>query len=404
MPKVPKGNRDLIRSINRSIVLNTIKTKGSISRAELALVTKLSPATITSIAADLLKEQLVLEKEVGVSSGGRRPIMLTINPMGRLVIGVKLMENHAVAVLTDLNCKVLFKDTIEISNDKVEMVVNSLVALVNDIVTQASISKKQLLGVGVGLAGVVDSKKGILRQNPFFGWKDTPLRDLLQVKLKVPVYIENDVNALTIGENWLGSTLMEDNFIVITVGRGIGMGVVANGQIYRGTSGGAGEFGHICVDPNGPLCDCGKHGCLESFLGDRALLNKARNLLNENALTFDDFLMKAYDGIPEAVSVLVDAGNLLGLEIANLVNLLDPKMILISGEGTRMGELFFSPLQKSYRQHLMPGLAQDTEIRVIPWDDNVWARAAASVVIGELFNYPIQSEGGIGKKSIDKKD
>lgn len=398
MAHVPQGNRDLIRSINRSILLNTIKTRGVISRAELAQVTKLSPATVTSIVADLIEEGLVFEKEAGESSGGRRPILLALNPLGGLVIGVKLMENHAVAALTDLNSTVLFKDQIDITDERVEAVVDALATLVHDILTQASIRKKQLLGVGVGLAGVVDSKKGILRQSPFFGWKDTPLRDLLQAKLKVPVYIDNDVNTLTLGEKWLGRGLLEDNFIVITVGRGIGMGMVINGQIYRGKSGGAGEFGHVCVDPNGPLCGCGKHGCLESYLGDRALLASARQQTGEDFQDFDEFLRKAYDGHAAAAAVLTGAGKLLGVEIANLVNILDPKLILISGEGVRMGDLFFSALRDSVYQNVMPGLANDTEIRVIPWDDDVWARAAASVVIGELFNSPTQPEGGIGKK------
>lgn len=397
MAKVPQGNRNLIRSINRSIILNCIKTKEPISRAVLAEITQLSPATVTSIISDLIAEELVLETEAGVSRGGRRPIMLTLNPMGGLVIGVKLMENQAVAALTDLNCNVLQKASIQITNGQVDAVVSSLVALVNDLVTRASIKKKQLLGIGVGLAGVVDSKRGILRQSPFLGWKDTPLRDLLQEKLKVPVYIDNDVNTLTLGERWLGNGLQEDNFIVITVGRGIGMGIVMNGQMYRGTSGGAGEFGHVCIDPNGPRCDCGKRGCLESYLGDRAILQSARVKLGRDIQDFEELLSIIKGGNELAASVFSDAGKLLGQELANLTNILDPKLILISGEGVRMGSSFFTALQESFLNNIMPGLTRDTEIHINPWDDDAWARAAASVVIGELFNPPTQPEGGIGR-------
>jgi predicted NBD/HSP70 family sugar kinase len=126
----------------------------------------------------------------------------------------------------------------------------------------------------VGLAGVVDSAQGILPRVLFLDG-NVPLRDLLETRLKVPIHIDNDVNTLTLGEKWLGSGLPVDDFIVVTIGRGIGMGIVINGQIYRGKSGGAGEFGHTVIDPNGPLCNCGKHGCLESFLSDRALIEKA---------------------------------------------------------------------------------------------------------------------------------
>ena len=170
------------------------------------------------------------------------------------------------------------------------------------------------------------------------------------------------------------------------------MGMVINGQIYRGKSGGAGEFGHIVVDTAGPLCDCGKHGCLESYLSDRALLATARKEVNEDIRDFDDLVQRAQSGNKAAENVLTNAGALLGREIANLVNILYPKLILISGEGVRVGEIFFSALRVSFHENVMPGLAEDTEIRVAPWGDDVWARGAASVVIGELFNSPMQKE------------
>lgn len=392
MTKLPRGNRDLIRSINRSILLNAIKKQGVISRADLAQRTGLSPATVTTITSDLIEEGLVIEKETGDSKGGRPPILLALNPHGGFVIGVKLMEDHAVGALTDLNAVVLYKETIDFPDGSLDIVTNCLVSLVNRLIRQGKIRKQQLLGVGVGLAGVVDSTQGILRQSPFFGWKNTPLRDLLQTRLKVPVYIDNDVNTLTLGEKWQGHGLPVDDFIVVTVGRGIGMGIIINGQIYRGKSGGAGEFGHIVVDPDGPVCDCGKRGCLESLISDRALVAAARVETNLDVRDLDELIQYARNGDQVAASILNRAGCLLGRELANVVNLLDPALILISGEGVRMGELFFSGLRSEFHANVMPGLAEDTEIRVTPWGDDVWARAAASVVIGELFNSPIQKE------------
>ena len=397
MPKLPRGNRDLIRSINRSILLNAIKTQGVISRADLAHKSGLSPATVTAITSDLIHEGLVIEKETGDSSGGRPPILLALNPRGGFVIGVKLMENHAVGALTDLNATVLLKEAIDFADDSLDTVVESMVILVNHLIHGGDIRKKQLLGVGVGLAGVVDSTQGILRQSPFFGWKNTPLRDLLYTRIKVPIHIDNDVNTLTIGEKWLGYSLLVDNFIVVTIGRGIGMGIVIQGQIYRGKNGGAGEFGHIVVDPSGPLCDCGKRGCLESFISDRALLAVARVEVDPTLRDIEDLVQRAKNGNAAAAALLSRAGALLGRELANVVNILDPTLILITGEGVRMGELFFSGLRSAFHQNVMPGLAEDTEIRVTPWGDDVWARAAASVVIGELFNSPIQKEEAASK-------
>lgn len=392
MNSLPRGNRDLIRSINRSILLNAIKSQGEVSRAALAQMSGLSPATVTGITGQLIHEGLVFEKTTGDSTGGRPPIMLALNPRGGFVIGIKLMENQAVGALTDLNAAILAKDAIDLADTRLQSGVDALVTLVNLLVRSSSIRRKQLMGVGIGLAGVVDSRHGILRQNPFFGWQNIPLRDLLEARMKVPVYIDNDVNTLTLSEKWLHPGRPEDHFIVITVGRGIGMGIVINGQIYRGKGGGAGEFGHVVVDPDGPMCDCGKRGCLESLVSDRALVAEARRLVSPDVMDLDDLVRRAANGNVAAIEVLKRAGSLLGQQVANLVNLFDPKLVIISGEGIRMGETFFSAMRSAIQEYVMPGLAEDTEIRVNSWGNDIWALGAASLVIAEIFNSPIQKE------------
>lgn len=203
----------------------------------------------------------------------------------------------------------------------------------------------------------------------------------MQSRLKVPIYIDNDVNTLTLWERWLGSGIAEDNFVVVTIGRGIGMGIVINGQIYRGKGGGAGELGHVVVNPERPLCSCGKHSCLESYISDGALINIARKSVSADVRDLDDLVGRAEAGNSAAIAVLETAGALLGREIANLVNVLDPKLVVISGEGVKVGVIFFAAMRSALHIHVMPGLAEDTEIRVASCGDDVWARGAASVVI-----------------------
>src|SRR5512136_2023230 len=199
----PLGNRDLIRAINRSIILNTIKTLGAVARAEIARLTGLSPATVTAITADLIAEELIFEKQTGDSRGGRRPILLALNPGGRYVAGIKLMEDHAVGALTDLEATIIARQTAALPADHaVESVLAALAAMVEALLAQAGVPRARLLGVGLGLAGIVDSERGLLRQSPYLGWRDLPLRDLLQARLKVPVLIDNDVNTLTLAEQW----------------------------------------------------------------------------------------------------------------------------------------------------------------------------------------------------------
>lgn len=393
MNKIQKANRGLMREINRSVILNLIKTNGPISRADIANRIGLSPATVTSITGILIDEDLVFEKETGDSSGGRPPILLDLNPRGGFVIGIKLMEMQAVAALTDLNATVLEKIQTDIKSKEPREVVECLVQLVHDLIRDGGIPQERLLGVGIGLAGVVDSTRGILRKSPFLGWKDVPLRQMMQERLNVPIFLDNDVNTLTLGEKWLDDGVHVDNFIVVTVGRGIGMGIVLNGQIFRGSAGGAGEFGHLVINPEGPLCDCGKRGCLESYLGEGALLKQAQKELGADIHTIEDLIRAAEMGDERAVNILKSSGYLLGQQLANLINLFNPRLIIISGEGVRMGDVFFDGMQHAIEEHAVFELMQDTEIRINSWGDDVWARGAASLVIGELFNSPIQKEG-----------
>jgi N-acetylglucosamine repressor len=394
MSPTPLGNRDLMRALNRSTILTMIKTYGPIARAEIARRSGLSPATVTAITADLIDENLVFEKAAGDSSGGRPPILLALNPKGGYVIGIKLTETSATAALTDLEAMVVTKHTQELSGHSPDLVVKELSLLVNTLLKDSSLDRQQLLGVGIGMAGIVDSGQGVLRESPILGWQDVHLADMLEALVEVPVYLENDVNTLTITEKWFGAGQGVDNFLTVSIGRGVGMGIVINGQFYRGARGGAGEFGHTVVDPHGPQCECGKHGCLEAFVGDIGLLRAAseavqRGEIEQPVSNVDELISLAIAGNPAAQAVFANAGQVLGRSIANLINIFSPQKILISGEGARAGSFLFDPMCQAVETNVMPGLKADTEIQIDPWGDDAWARGAAGLVLRELFESPV---------------
>jgi glucokinase-like ROK family protein len=377
--------------------LNAIKTHGPIGRADIARRTGLSPATVTSISAKLISQDLVLEKSAGDSSGGRPPILLVINPKGGYVVGIKLTETHAVCALTDLEAQIIAKSSMQLSAHHPTEVVNDLAQLVLSFIREQRIAKKSLLGVGLGLAGIVDAEGGVLRQSPIYGWDQVPLRDMLQSKLHIPVYIENDVNTLTLTERWFGHGQDVDNFLTVTVGRGIGLGIVANGQFYRGQTGGAGEFGHTTINPEGPLCACGKKGCLEAYVGDPGLIRSANESFHRGELptsvqTLDELLALAQAGNAAAIQIFDEAGRILGMSIANLISLFNPKKIIISGEGTREGDFLFIPMKESIQQNTMPGLFDPNTVMIAPWGDDAWARGAAGLVLREVFESPIHKK------------
>ena len=395
---MPLANRDLMRAMNRSTILNIIKVYGPIARVDVAHRSGLSPATVTGITGDLIEEDLIYEKEAGdTTTAGRKPILLAINPSGRYVIGVKLTETKVIGALTDLEASMIVKKTDELSEYSAQGVVKQISLLVGELLALAKLPKKKLLGIGVGLAGIVDSEHGILRQSPYRDWHDLPLRDMLQEQVRVPVYIDNDVNTLTLAEKWFGAGEGVEDFLIVTVGRGIGMGIVVNGQFYRGANGGAGEFGHTIVDPEGPQCECGRQGCLEAYAGDHGLLRMAREAVAKGELpgpveSTGELLELAKAGDAKAQAIYAEAGKRLGLGIANLINVFNPEKVIISGEGTCVGDLMFEPMRKTINNCVMSGFLQDTEIQIDDWGDDDWAHGAASLVLLELFESPVNSK------------
>ncbi len=397
MNSITIGNKALIRAINRSAVLNAIKTYDLIGRAEIARKTGLSPATVTSIIAELVKDKLIIEKSTGDSSGGRRPVLMALNPHGGYVVGIKLTETRAISVLTDLEAKIIAKGVDGLSGHTPERVVKDLAQVVASLLDKGGIRKNQLLGVGVGVAGIVDAAHGILRQSPIYKWANVPLKEMLQKKVNVPVYIDNDVNTLTLGEKWFGSGQKADDFLTITIGRGVGMGIVANGHFYRGASGGAGELGHIVVDPEGPVCDCGKRGCLETYVGDPGLLREAalaweKGELSARAQTVEALAKLAAGGDEGARGIYARAGRVLGRAVANLINIFNPSLVIISGEGTRAGDWIFGPRYAAMAGAAMPALGGDAQIKIDRWGDDTWAHGAASLVLREQFKSPVHPE------------
>ncbi|MDY7042573.1 MAG: ROK family protein, partial [Chloroflexota bacterium] len=277
--------------------------------------------------------------------------------------------------------------------------VAELGVVVERVIAGASVPRKRVTGVGIGLAGVIDAERGLCRYSPILGWRDVPLEQLVEEQIGIPVRINNDVNTLAMAEKWFGAGQGVDDFLVVTVGRGVGLGIVANGQFYQGTRGGGGEFGHTVMDADGPLCDCGKRGCLEAYVADPALVRTAREALvqgrlggvDADDLTVEQITELARSGDRTLRGIFAQAGRMLGMGIANLINVFNPALIIISGEGVRAGDLLFEAMRQAVTQYTFDGLARDTEIVIQEWGDEAWAWGAASLVLQEIYKSPIHA-------------
>jgi predicted NBD/HSP70 family sugar kinase len=238
-------------------------------------------------------------------------------------------------------------------------------------------------GAGVGLAGVVDRTSGVVRHATYADWHDVDLAGLLGAVTGLPVVVDNDVNTLVANEKWFGAARGVDDVAVVSIGRGVGLGLVLDGRLYRGAGGGAGEFGHTKV-ADGPECACGGRGCLEALVGEPALRAQCVAALGRD-VELDEAADAARAGNAALATIFATAGHLLGTAVGNLVNLLNPALVVLAGEGTRHSDLFRPEFDRALSLAVFAGLHHDLETIVDTWDDEAWAQGAAGLFLGELF-------------------
>lgn len=398
MASTRTGSKQLLRDLNQNIVFNLIMEHGSISRTELARRSGLPAATITRIVGNFLTAHLVTEVASEESSGGRRPILLSINPSAGYVVGVKVREDSMTVAVCDLNCKVLHCSEAALSEGtQPHQVSEAITEAVKRCLAEASIAFRQVLGVGVGLSGLIDSARGLCHYSAILNWRDVELGPALEFKLRLPVRIDNDVNTLAVAERYFGAGRDAANFLLFTIGRGVGLGIVVRGEIYRGSHGGAGEFGHMTVDtsPDAPLCNCGKRGCLEAIASDYGILRAATggDPGHQVESAVGQLVERARAGDEAMRAIFVRAGRALGIAAANLINIFDPARVLISGEGLRASDLLLEALRDTIPQHTFGPSRAPIDLVVCPMDESNWARGAASLILREVFQPPIYDEG-----------
>ena len=392
------GSKRLLRDLNRSIVLNLIASRAPISRTDVAREGNLPAATITRIVGDFVRAGLVIETQSEESSGGRRPVHLTINPAASHVVGVKLREDSMTVSLCDLACTVVHSCEATLSAGiEPFQAVTVIAEAIERCIDEASVARPEVLGVGVGISGLIDSSRGLCRYSAILDWTNVELGPALEYRLRMPVRIDNDVNTLAVAERHFGAGRDVPDFLLVTVGRGIGLGIVVGGEIYRGAHGGAGEFGHMTVDnsPDAPPCNCGKKGCLEAVASDYGILRAATGEDPGHRVEVDmtALIAQAEAGDQRVRAIFQRAGTALGVALANLVNIFDPALVLVGGEGLRGGDLITEPMRAAFPRHVFGRPGHEVVLQVLRTTDVEWARGAASLVLREVFRPPIYETG-----------
>jgi glucokinase-like ROK family protein len=400
------GSFQLMKSLNKSLILNEIRTDGPISRAEIAKKTNLTPPTVTNIVGELLESKLVIESDLGASTGGRKPIMLQINASAFQIIGLDVGISNIKIVATNLNAEVIESLQVEMPAQVDEnSFMNLLTESIQMIIKKSRLKKDTIMGIGVGMHGLVNPEKGISIYAPNLNLRNIPISEILEDELDIPVEVDNDVRAMALGESWFGHGVGIDNFICINVGNGVGAGIILDNTLYRGKTHTAGEMGHTTIDVEGPRCTCGNYGCLQALVAGPAIAARAQKEIrmgrssniekladgNLDHITGELIYESALQGDDLALEVLRDTGRFLGIGIANIINTLNPTRVIIGGGVSKSEEFIFETLRATVNARALDTPAKATTIVSAKLGDYATAIGAATMVLKKLFVPDIRS-------------
>jgi glucokinase-like ROK family protein len=380
---------------NEVRVLHLLRTRGTLSRADISRLTNLTKATASRIISDLLGRNLV--REVGMRSlgRGRRPVLYEFNTASAIALGVEVRQHECRAVVTELDATPLrsYNHTLP------DTAVTTFVAFLEQIVATVNREFEQkLVGIGIGLPGIFDYQQETVVLAEHLEWENVELVKLIRARVPLSVYVVNRANAAALGEKWYGAGRGRDNLVYINIGSGIKAGIIVGGELYWGTNGSAGELGHMTIVPAGPPCVCGKRGCLEALASASAIVARIQGLIRAGragslAATIDasggmftrkDLLRAADAGDPTVMAVLREAGEYIGIGVANMINICNPERVILGGLVSQAPTAFLETIRHAAQEHAFSIPQQAADIVAGELGQDAVAIGAAALL---LSNY-----------------
>lgn len=377
-----------IRDINKQIVLNYVRDRAPISRAEIARQTALQRSTVSAIVDNLQFDGLIEETGTGNSTGGRKPTLLKLRTGIPVAVGVDVTPRQTTIALADLGGQILHREIFPTSPDADFMSAQ----IVEKVKKHAVKNKIYDLEVGISVPGIADQTTGKVLYIPYFQWRDWDICRQITDQTGLSVTVDNDANAIALAELWFGEerNRKDRNFITVLVAEGIGTGIIFDGQIYRGEKGAAGEFGHMIVGENAPVeCSCGSRDCWEAHASEKAIRFRYQNLLKKHSSGNGDYRIEqliklANGGDEEAIQVFRETARFLGIGISNLIVGFSPQVIIVSGRIVKVWSIIKdeirSLVERSVRQEL-----PETIIRASSLPDSPTLTGSLSLVLARKF-------------------
>ncbi len=381
-------------------ILEVVRKNGPISRTDISKITELNIVTVSNYVAHYIKQGLIIEGELDESTGGRKPVLVELNPKAGYIVGVGLNMLNMVGVLVDLEINVITEIKRERIPENSEAVVNQMVDLVAELIDKSDVDKTKIVGAGAGIPGIIDERGRTVRWPQSLGEKDISvclsIKDTFERRLKIPTFVENDANAAVLGEKWLG--LDRDVKHLLYMFSGVGVGIIVNGEIYRGVSGAAGELGI-----SSPKIDASEVLALAPQLGrwemDLGMTRRARELVKKgntsvlkdlasgdaDKISLKDFVKAVKQKDPLALRVVEEGGYALGKKIAFLVNLLNPEIVVIGGGIEDCGAPLLDAIKNAVKEWAIEEAASRAKIIPSAFGENAVALGVVGIVAREVF-------------------
>lgn len=365
MAKNGVGTLGWLRDRNRERVVGALRERGRTSQAEIARVTGLSRTTVHTLVSELKNLGVVQEVETGASDfrGGRPPALLVLRDSSVTVVGIDFGHSHVGVAVANIGRNVLAERRcdLDVGHDA-RAALDTAVRLVGEVLAEARVERKSVIGAGIGIPGPVDRARGTVGSATILpGWRGLRIADEMGGRLGLPVEIDNDANCGALAELTWGAGRDCSNFAYIKAATGIGAGLVVDGRLLRGASGTAGEIGHTTLDETGALCYCGNRGCLETVASGPAILQLVGQG-DSGALTLDRVIELAAQDDVRCRRALSDAGREIGVAVAGLCNLINPERVIVGGLLSRANEVLLQPLRESIRRHAVQAAAENVEV------------------------------------------
>lgn len=403
-----KDSEDLRRH-NRALLLELIRIRGSVSRAELARIAQLRMPVVTRITEELSEEGLIQEVGSGPSTGGRRPTLFGLVPEAHCALGLNIGTRTLTAVATDLNASV--KKQMSVPSEMAEgpeALMGRVREVLGEMIQGSSDELGEALGVGMALPGPIvgsgDSREAGFNPPSYPEWGEIQIGRLIEEEFGLPVLLDNDAKAAALGEHLFGAGQGVRNMFYLIAHRGVGGAVMMDGVLYRGANGGAGEIGHSAIDLDGPRCGCGRYGCLEAFAGRAAIASRASRALklaggkqlagrDPHEVSAEDVIEAGLAGDELAARILEETGEYLGVGISTVVNMFNPELVVVGGSTMKAGDLILGPAREVAEKRALSDMAERVRIVAGDLDEDAGAIGAVALVLRELFALSVPHEG-----------